>query len=129
MTLTAARELGVLFPLKTDKGNGCGEWSPVEFLALISHELRNPIQAILGRAEIVDSGPIDPETSAHAIQVIKRNAKRQAEMISQLTHFSRLNIGGLSLGSQSVALGPIIEAAIETMTNPYAESKTCVCVA
>jgi two-component system CheB/CheR fusion protein len=104
--------------LKIDKGNDCGEWSPIEFLALISHELRSPIQAILGWAEMVDSGPVDPEPSAHAIQVIKRNARRQAEMISQLTHFSRLNIGGLSLGSQPVALGPTIEAAIETMTPP-----------
>ncbi len=98
--------------MKTDKGNGCGDWSPVEFLALISHELRNPIQAILGWAEIVDSATIDPETSAHAIQVIKRNARRQAEMITQLTHFSRLNIRGLSLGSQLIALGPIIEAGL-----------------
>jgi signal transduction histidine kinase len=109
--------------LKTDQGNSCGEWSPVEFLALISHELRSPIQAILGWAEIVESGPIDHETSAHAIQVIKRNAKRQVEMISQLTHFSRLNLGGLSLGSQPVVLGPIIEAAIETMT-PQAQAKS-----
>ncbi len=43
-------------------------------------------------------------------------------MISQLTHFSSLNIGGLSLGSQPVALGPTIEAAIETMT-PQARAK------
>jgi signal transduction histidine kinase len=71
--------------LKTDKGNGHGEWSPIEFLALISHELQSPIQAILGWAEIVDRGLIDSETSAHAIQVIKRNVRRQAEMISQLS--------------------------------------------
>jgi signal transduction histidine kinase len=109
--------------LKTDSANGCSEWSPVEFLALISHELRSPIQAILGWAEIVDSEPIDPETSAHAIQIIKRNAKRQVEMISQLTHFSRLNLGGLRLGAQPVALVPTIEAAIETMT-PQAQAKS-----
>jgi signal transduction histidine kinase len=111
--------------LKTDQGNSCGEWSPVEFLALISHELRSPIQAILGWAEIVESGPIDHETSAHAIQVIKRNAKRQVEMISQLTHFSRLNLGGLRLGAQPVALVPTIEAAIETMT-PQARTKNVI---
>jgi len=46
--------------LKTDSANGCSEWSPVEFLALISHELRSPIQAIFGWAEIVDSVSIDP---------------------------------------------------------------------
>ena len=111
--------------MKTDQGNSCGEWSPVEFLALISHELRSPIQAILGWAEIVESGPIDHETSAHAIQVIKRNAKRQVEMISQLTHFSRLNLGGLRLGAQPVALVPTIEAAIETMT-PQARTKNVI---
>jgi len=111
--------------LKTDQGNSCGEWSPVEFLALISHELRSPIQAILGWAEIVESGPIDHETSAHAIQVIKRNAKRQVEMIRQLTHFSRLNLGGLRLGAQPVALVPTIEAAMETMT-PQARTKNVI---
>ncbi len=108
--------------MKIDKANSCGEWSPVEFLALISHELRSPIQAILGWAEMVDRGPIDLETSAHAIQVIKRNARRQAEMISQLTQFSRLNLGGLNLGSQPVSLASTIEAAIETMT-PQATAK------
>jgi len=70
-------ELGVLFRFNTDKANDCGEWSPVEFLAWISHELRSPIQAILGWAEMVDRGPIDPEISAHAIQVVKRHARRR----------------------------------------------------
>jgi signal transduction histidine kinase len=108
--------------LDNDKANGFAEWNPVEFLALISHELRSPIQAILGWTEIVERGPIDPEASARAIRIIKRSAMRQAEMISQLTQFSRLNLGGLSLGSQPVALGPTIEAAIE-MTTPQASAK------
>jgi signal transduction histidine kinase len=117
-----ADELGVLFPLNTDKAHDFGEWNPVEFLALISHELRNPVQAILGWTEIVERGPTDAEASAHAIGVIKRNAIRQAEMISQLTTFSRLNIGGLSLRSLPVALGSTIEAAIETVT-PQSKAK------
>jgi len=108
--------------LNSDKAHSFGEWNPVEFLALISHELRTPVQAILGWTEIVERGPADPEASAHAIGIIKRNAIRQAEMISQLTSFSRLNIGGLSLRSLPVALGPTIEAAIETMT-PQSKAK------
>jgi two-component system CheB/CheR fusion protein len=108
--------------LNTDKAHGFGEWNPIEFLALISHELRSPVQAILGWTEIVERGPVDPQASAHAISIIKRSAMRQAEMISQLTTFSRLNVGGLSLRSQPVALGPIIEAAIEMIT-PQAKAK------
>jgi two-component system CheB/CheR fusion protein len=108
--------------LNSHKANSCGEWNPLEFLALISHELRNPVQAILGWTEIVERGPADAEASAHAISVIKRSAMRQAEMISQLTTFSRLNIGGLSLRSQPVALGSTIEAANEMM-RPQAKAK------
>jgi signal transduction histidine kinase len=115
-------ESGDLFPLNNDKAHSFGEWNPVEFLALISHELRNPLQAILGWTEFVERGPADPQASARAIGIIKRNAMRQAEMISQLTTFSRLNIGGLSLRSQPVTLGPMIEAANEMMI-PQAKAK------
>jgi hypothetical protein len=48
--------LGVLFPLTTDKTSDCGEWNPVEFLVLISRELRSPIQAIFGWAEMSEFG-------------------------------------------------------------------------
>jgi len=69
--------------LKADKAMVVVSRVPVEFLALISHELRNPIKAILGWADIVDNRSVDLETSSHAIQVIKRNTRRQGKMISQ----------------------------------------------
>ena len=99
------------------------ELNPYEFLAMVSHELRNPIQAILGWAEIVSVGPVDAETSARAIEVIKRSAQLQAKLLQQLLDFSRINKLGLRLDAQHVIIRTTVESAIETMT-PQASAKT-----
>ncbi|MGH9768496.1 MAG: sensor histidine kinase [Blastocatellia bacterium] len=92
------------------------DWSPDEFLAMVSHELRNPTWVILGWAEVISRRPVNAETLARAIEVIKRNAQLQAKLINQLLDFSRINSGGFWLDSQNVTLLSILESAIETMT-------------
>ena len=46
------------------------DWSLDEFLAMVSHELRNPTQAILGWAEVIGSRPLNDEALSRAIGVI-----------------------------------------------------------
>jgi signal transduction histidine kinase len=105
----------------SDNTNNSG-WGQAEFLAMIAHELRNANQAILGWVEFADSAPVNPETSARAFEVIKRNAQLQVELINQLIDSSWFNGRSLRCGSQRLAIRQTLEAAVETMM-PQASAK------
>ncbi|MCA1991819.1 MAG: response regulator [Coleofasciculus sp. S288] len=86
-----------------------------EFLAIISHELRTPLNAILLGAQLLRSRKPNESTMARTLETIERNAKLQIQLIENLLDISRLLRGKLLLDKQSVALKPLIEAAINTV--------------
>lgn len=98
-------------------------WSRDEFLAMVSHELRNPTWVILGWADIMSRKSLDSKTFARAIEIIKRNAQLQAKLINQLLDFARINSCVFRFDDQRVELKSILESAIETMT-PQAMAKS-----
>src|SRR5262249_22383034 len=72
-----------------------------EFLATLSHELRTPMNAILGWLSILESGK--PIREIHsALAVITRNAQVQAKLIDDLLNMNRLLSGDLRLDLASV---------------------------
>ncbi|MBW4516123.1 MAG: PAS domain-containing protein [Timaviella obliquedivisa GSE-PSE-MK23-08B] len=87
-----------------------------EFLAVLSHELRSPLNPILGWTKLLQSGNLDQEKTAHALETIERNVKLQSELIEDLLDVSRILQSKLSLNISSVNLGLTIEAAIETVS-------------
>jgi PAS domain S-box-containing protein len=86
-----------------------------EFLAVLSHELRSPLNPILGWTRLLRSGKLDQKKTAHALEVIERNAKLQTQLIEDLLDVSRILRGKLRLEMTPVNLVAIIEAAIETV--------------
>ena len=86
-----------------------------EFMAALSHELRTPLHALRLWAGILRSGLHDPEALTHAADSIDRNAVLQARLVDDLLDVSRIVSGQLRLAIDSVALGPIVEAAVETV--------------
>lgn len=86
-----------------------------EFLAVVSHELRSPLNPILGWSQILRKGTLTPEKTNHALSVIERNAKLQAQLIDDLLDVSRILRGKLSLDKAPVSLASTIIAAIETV--------------
>ncbi len=86
-----------------------------EFLAVLSHELRSPLNPILGWAELLQAGRLDAEKTSYAIATINRNAKLQAKLIEDLLDVSRILRGKLSLNVAPVDLQFVITAAIETV--------------
>ncbi len=88
-----------------------------EFLATLSHELRNPLNVIIGYSEILsrnDEAQKAPMIK-RAIEVIHRNALAQSQLVSDLLDLSRFQTGKLALNIQPVALGQIITDAAETV--------------
>jgi PAS domain S-box-containing protein len=86
-----------------------------EFLAILSHELRSPLNPILGWAKLLRTRHLDPSTIARAIETIERNANLQTQLIEDLLDISRILRGKLSLDVAPVNLVSVIEAAMETM--------------
>ncbi|AVH71201.1 hybrid sensor histidine kinase/response regulator [Nostoc sp. 'Lobaria pulmonaria (5183) cyanobiont'] len=86
-----------------------------EFLAVLSHELRSPLNPILGWARILQKGHQDAAKTQYALETIERNAKLQAQLIEDLLDVSRILQGKLSLNTVPVGLTFTIKAALETV--------------
>jgi PAS domain S-box-containing protein len=93
-----------------------------EFLAVVSHELRAPLNAMLGWARILRSTRIDEATTAHAIEIIERSARNQSKLIEDLLDTARIVSGKLRLDIQPVDLTAVIEDAVEVL-HPAAQAK------
>ncbi|WP_306299017.1 ATP-binding protein [Nostoc sp. T09] len=86
-----------------------------EFLAVLSHELRSPLNPILGWSRLLQNGKLDAAKTAQALTTIERNAKLQSELIEDLLDVSRILQGKLSLNVSPVHLAATIRGAIETV--------------
>jgi PAS domain S-box-containing protein len=94
-----------------------------EFLATLSHELRTPLQSILGWVQLLLAGDMDPEELKEGLHVIKRNAQSQQRIIEDLLDMNRILSGKIRIEVERVELGPILEAAMETV-KPAADAKS-----
>jgi PAS domain S-box-containing protein len=92
-----------------------------EFLATLSHELRTPMNAILGWLSILESGkPIRKIRSALA--VIARNAQIQAKLIDDLLDMNRLMSGNVRLDVETVDVGALLRTAMQSL-QPAADAR------
>ncbi|MBC7824823.1 MAG: response regulator [Candidatus Parcubacteria bacterium] len=86
-----------------------------EFLAVLSHELRTPMNPILGWSKLLLSNRLNPAKSREAVETIERNAKLQMQLIDDLLDISRILSGKLSLDASPVDLNSSLSAALETL--------------
>ncbi len=93
-----------------------------EFLALVSHELRSPLNAILGYSALLRYGGLDAQKVKDAADVIERSGKTQARLIDDLLDTARIISGKLRLDVGPVNLVSVIEQAVQTI-QPAAEAK------
>lgn len=92
------------------------------FLAVVSHELRNQINAILGWAVLMRRRETDGEMLARGLKVIEGNAHLQAQLIEQLIDLSRVRINYLKPKRQKISLTSILETARDSVM-PLASQK------
>ena len=94
-----------------------------EFLSTVSHEIRNPLNAVLGWTRIlIDRKEVEPEVLARALHVIDRNAAAQVRMIDDLLDVARIASGKLRLEMQTVDLLAVASAAVDVVA-PSATAK------
>src|SRR5262249_10793784 len=93
-----------------------------EVLAPLSHELRAPLDSVLGWARLLASGKLDAAQSAHAVQAIERAGWAQSRLVEDLLDISRIVAGRMTLATRPTIVRPLVEAAIESL-RPAAEAK------
>jgi PAS domain S-box-containing protein len=86
-----------------------------EFVATLSHELRTPINAICGWANLLRSGKLSDPDVAKAVEVIVRNASVQTQLINDLMDLSAVVVGKMRLNIRRTNLVDVVDAAIESI--------------
>ena len=98
-----------------------------EFLATLSHELRTPMNAILGWLSIIESGKQVRDLQS-VLEVIARNAQIQAKLIDDLLDMNRLLSGNAHLEVSSVDIGALLQTTLQGL-QPAADAKGVIIVA
>jgi len=89
-----------------------------EFLATVSHELRSPLNAIVGWAQFLKNYPsIEGKEYQTGIDAINRNAKLQVRLIADLLDVSRITTGKLRLELTSVDFVEVIRQSVSAERN------------
>ncbi len=86
-----------------------------EFLAILSHEVRTPLQSMLGWLALLRSGRLEARAARRALETIARNTRTQAQLIGDLLDVSRILAGKLRLDRRPVNLVRVVEAAIDAV--------------
>jgi signal transduction histidine kinase len=85
------------------------------FLAILSHELRTPLSSIIGWTRILKNTQIGDAERQRAVEVIERNAQRQAQLINDLLDVSRITAGKVELDRVPVDLVTVIRDAVDAL--------------
>lgn len=93
-----------------------------EFVATVSHELRSPLNAIFGWVRLLRSGNLNEAQREHALEVVERNTRAQAQLIDDLLDISRVVTGNLRLDMQRVDFASVVQAAVDSV-RPTAATK------
>jgi signal transduction histidine kinase len=91
-----------------------------EFLATLSHELRSPLNAMLGWIELLRVHIKDPAQQAHALSVIERNARAEVRIISDLLDAARLVTRRVHLAREPLALEDVVRDAVAAVRDAAA---------
>lgn len=92
-----------------------------EFLAMLAHELRNPLAPIRNAVEVLRRAPENRVLSAQSLDVIARQVGHMARLIDDLLDVSRITRGRIQLRTEQVDLVRIIDRAVETLRPPLRE--------
>ncbi len=86
-----------------------------EFLAMLSHELRNPLGAISSAAKILACQQLSPSIAAASADVISRQSKQMARLLDDLLDVSRVTHGKIDIRQEVVELTSLVDDAVQAV--------------
>lgn len=84
-----------------------------EFLAKISHDIRTPLNAILGSADLLSQTPLDPDQTEY-VHMFRRNCRRLVALINDFLDFSRIEAGAVRIERTGFRLRQIVDDVVRT---------------
>ncbi|MCA3588502.1 MAG: PAS domain S-box protein, partial [Methylocystis sp.] len=91
------------------------------FLATVSHEVRTPLNGVLGMTDLLLDTPLEPEQTTY-VRAIKTSGEALLSLIDEILNFSKIEAGKADLASESFDLHQIAESVIELLA-PRAQGK------
>jgi PAS domain S-box-containing protein len=86
-----------------------------EFLATLSHELRNPLNAMLGWASVLKRKNVTPAMLTQGLDAIERNSRVQSHLIEDLLDFAGIRFGKMRIDLDAVQPAHSVESAAEVV--------------
>jgi signal transduction histidine kinase/ActR/RegA family two-component response regulator len=86
-----------------------------QFLAMLSHELRNPLAPVSNAVGALRLGMRDPEAVQSASEMLERQVRQLARLVDDLLDMSRITRGRIELRKERVELARVIDQAVETV--------------
>ncbi|MES2563606.1 MAG: sensor histidine kinase, partial [Pseudomonadota bacterium] len=86
-----------------------------QFLAMLGHELRNPLAAVSNAIQLIQRGAPDAQATTFAHEVIARQTRQLSHLLDDLLDVSRVLIGKIELKRESVDLAGVVEAGVNTV--------------
>jgi two-component system, chemotaxis family, CheB/CheR fusion protein len=86
-----------------------------DFLSNLSHELRNPLTAIIGWSQLLRAHKLEQPQIERGLEVIYRSANAQSQLIEDMLDLSRISSGKLQLAQQQIDVGAVVNMAIDSV--------------
>jgi two-component system CheB/CheR fusion protein len=93
-----------------------------QFLAMLSHELRNPLAAVLSASQVIGRMSNDPATVEQACQIIERQTRQAARLLDDLLDVGRITQGKIELRKSVVDVAALVNDAMNAV-GPLLESR------
>ncbi|MCA1854965.1 PAS domain-containing protein [Massilia oculi] len=84
-----------------------------QFLAMLAHELRNPLAPITTAAQLLQRGSLDPQRARHASEIIVRQAEHMTDLVNDLLDVSRVTRGLAEIEKEDLDVASIVHGAVE----------------
>lgn len=93
-----------------------------EFIAVLAHELRNPLAPIGNAAYALGNAPADPSRTLRAARIIERQVRQLTRLVDDLLDVGRISTGKIVIAQDIIQVDDIIARAVET-TRPFIEAR------
>jgi CheY-like chemotaxis protein len=86
-----------------------------EFIAILSHEMRNPLAPVVYALPVIERAPLGEE-ARRAVEVVKRQMAHLGRLVDDMLDISRINSGKVELRREVMALQAIVRGVVDTAT-------------